>query len=862
MANAIIKFTQGLSSPPAGEALEGVTGVAVVCTNGDNTGIATWLWQLIDVPPGSILSTGTISTSSSAVFTPDVPGGYQVRLTTVDGSANTYIDNRAVLVPEDGVYGRIIAPFSATADALNIGGQTRGWAPFMEDYLHVIDRIGDWSSSAAAAGNSIVWDAVSKFWKPITMAALTASLVVASFPPGSNGQILTTTAGATGWAAAPTSGINQLTGDVLAGPGSGSQVATVVAIHGASVPVAGSLTTGNSLHVSGASALSYSALNLAGGAGWVTGQLPVANVAPGTAAQLLVTNSGATVPAWVTMSGGATMTAAGVVTLSVPTSTAIAGEVTGTLAASVVSGPFSTASWVWNSGLSVVFGQTVGGATSTGHDWTFSPQAGGATSGVPGAFIVNIAAPNGGSAENWVKIERGGTLLAQLGPYTAFPSTIFAIYPGGLTPSAANYAFYATTDGTTAGFGAGSSFHFDIAGANALILTSNTLSWGFAVSSPTYTQAALGSDVAAADLLFSPQSPFGTATVHKAPGNYVIQTPLPITGANFFGGLVWNRGDGTPGWRVGYYGGPDLTYTGMWFEDAGAPNGSNYAFLGTANRTDLNSTTIVSLAINSAYALSLTGSASLSFVANANITGSLTFGTTVASSTLKLQSGVATPTLTLDGDHDFVQMEVAILQWKTGQAPVIQQATSAGDGSDFSITAQFGASGHIGGRLILAGGNGGSSFPGGDLLLYSGAGGAGSTAGSIFLSPGGVANVLEIDVIGSGSSYRTTSIGQWCYNHVSKSGNYTIDSAGNADFMISVTAALTLTMPTPRAGRMIVVNVNFALGAASLTFARHAAEKINGVAASLVLNASQAASSFKPLVVTSDGTDWFVGDWP
>src|SRR5208282_1507935 len=43
---------------------------------------------------------------------------------------------------------------------------------------------------------------------------------------------------------------------------------TVVNINGASVPAAGSLITGNGLYVTGSSALTYSALNLAGGSGF------------------------------------------------------------------------------------------------------------------------------------------------------------------------------------------------------------------------------------------------------------------------------------------------------------------------------------------------------------------------------------------------------------------------------------------------------------------------------------------------------------------------------------------------------------------------------------------------------------------
>lgn len=49
-------------------------------------------------------------------------------------------------------------------------------------------------------------------------------------------------------------------------------------LNGATVPEAGGLTTGNVLQVSGAAALSYAALNLAGGADYVTGVLPSANM--------------------------------------------------------------------------------------------------------------------------------------------------------------------------------------------------------------------------------------------------------------------------------------------------------------------------------------------------------------------------------------------------------------------------------------------------------------------------------------------------------------------------------------------------------------------------------------------------------
>jgi hypothetical protein len=73
-----------------------------------------------------------------------------------------------------------------------------------------------------------------------------------------------------------------LVGDTTGSGTTATTTTTTVKINGASVPAAGSLTTGNGLYVTGASALSYSALNLAGGSNYVTGALPNANQAPQT----------------------------------------------------------------------------------------------------------------------------------------------------------------------------------------------------------------------------------------------------------------------------------------------------------------------------------------------------------------------------------------------------------------------------------------------------------------------------------------------------------------------------------------------------------------------------------------------------
>ena len=87
-------------------------------------------------------------------------------------------------------------------------------------------------------------------------------------------------------------------------------------LNGATVPAAGALTTGNVIQVNGASSTTYAPINLAGGANYVTGLLPTANLAPGTNAQIAVTNAGATAVVMVTVGGDATITAAGAVTVA------------------------------------------------------------------------------------------------------------------------------------------------------------------------------------------------------------------------------------------------------------------------------------------------------------------------------------------------------------------------------------------------------------------------------------------------------------------------------------------------------------------------------------------------------------------
>jgi len=144
-------------------------------------------------------------------------------------------------------------------------------------------------------------------WQQIADAEVsgTAAIAVSKLAAGTSGQILQNNG-------TPTPTWTTVSGDVSI---TSAGVTTVLDIHGASVPVAGSLTTGNVLQVSGSSALSYAPVNLAGGTNFVTGALPVVNLAPGTSAQVLMSN-GTPATTWTTISGDVSITSSGATTVT------------------------------------------------------------------------------------------------------------------------------------------------------------------------------------------------------------------------------------------------------------------------------------------------------------------------------------------------------------------------------------------------------------------------------------------------------------------------------------------------------------------------------------------------------------------
>lgn len=174
---ALIQLTQGVNVGTAGQALVGTTGSSVSVANNDNTNVASWKIDLVYVPTGSALSTGTLASANSATpaasFTPDVTGSYRLVLTVWDtsgqvGTTNTDIRNfsvketggRGFLKPPAQIYPLGLPPTgtglpTAKPDEMNFSGQPNGWSGttgdgLFDDIIKHVDKTGILTSSAPA----------------------------------------------------------------------------------------------------------------------------------------------------------------------------------------------------------------------------------------------------------------------------------------------------------------------------------------------------------------------------------------------------------------------------------------------------------------------------------------------------------------------------------------------------------------------------------------------------------------------------------------------------------------------------------------------------------------------------------------
>lgn len=137
-AVASIKFTQGATTDTAGRAVKGsLTGGGVTVSNGDNTDVVQWKYELLYVPPGSSVVLATQGPGATTTFSfaqPDVPGSYRIRLTVYDGDNDEDVDIRNFCVPfQNGLLippfqeNPLPLPFGQKPNEMNLGGQAFGW---------------------------------------------------------------------------------------------------------------------------------------------------------------------------------------------------------------------------------------------------------------------------------------------------------------------------------------------------------------------------------------------------------------------------------------------------------------------------------------------------------------------------------------------------------------------------------------------------------------------------------------------------------------------------------------------------------------------------------------------------------------
>ena len=214
-----------------------------------------------------------------------------------------------------------------------------------------------------------------------------------------------------------------------------TSAASVINIYGASVPIAGSLTTGNVLQVTGSSALSYAAINLAGGNNFVTGNLPVSNVSPGTSAQVLMSN-GTPATTWTTLSSDVTISATGATTVN-----SISG-------ASPIAITPATLQWATGTASPTLTQATAGSDVATNNLTIQSqgPFASAVTNKATGNIVVNfptaVAGANGSTGLGGVIWETGGISVGaiRITSSTGLGNAL-TIYGNETTPGSANWFF-------------------------------------------------------------------------------------------------------------------------------------------------------------------------------------------------------------------------------------------------------------------------------------------------------------------------------------------------------------------------------------------------------------------------------------
>jgi hypothetical protein len=152
-----IQFAQGMNVGNVGEALVGLTGADVIARDGNASPGSTshYRWTWIDVPTLSAFPLGFITEGpvDNISFNPDVEGDYHLMVESFGTTGFKTVDRRVFRVELASL--RALPAFDAEADALNFGGQTRGWKPDMEKWLLYIEALVSPGLSSAGAQDTL-----------------------------------------------------------------------------------------------------------------------------------------------------------------------------------------------------------------------------------------------------------------------------------------------------------------------------------------------------------------------------------------------------------------------------------------------------------------------------------------------------------------------------------------------------------------------------------------------------------------------------------------------------------------------------------------------------------------------------------
>jgi len=213
MASALIQFAQGSNTDLPGRAVIGdmVSGTVTV-SNGDNTGIVSWKYELLYVPPGSTIPLTVQGPSGVSTFTfpqPDTAGSYRVRMTTTDTAGGTDVDIRNLCVKLP--HGLIAPPYQgnppplpltgagAKPNEMNIGGQPNGWdgdanttRPLLYQLIGIVDSLN--------GGGTVPATRQINTTSPLVGGGTLAADLTLSLSAGSAGAVMMTLGGLAGWA--------------------------------------------------------------------------------------------------------------------------------------------------------------------------------------------------------------------------------------------------------------------------------------------------------------------------------------------------------------------------------------------------------------------------------------------------------------------------------------------------------------------------------------------------------------------------------------------------------------------------------------------------------------------------------------